>query len=199
VIAAQHAPEVDYDTLKEAIIEEVIKVVVPPEMLDKDTQCFINTTGRFVIGGPLGDCGMTGRKIIMDTYGGFGYHGGGAFSGKDPSKVDRSASYMCRYVAKNIVAAGLAERCEMQLAYTIGKAEPVSLLVNTYATGVVLSIEMTKMVEREFDMRPAAIIEQLDLLRPIYRKTTNYGHFGREMEEFTWEKTDLVEKLKKAL
>ena len=199
VIAAQHSPDVDYDTLKEAIIEEVVKPVIPPEMIDKETEFFINTTGRFVTGGPLGDCGMTGRKIIMDTYGGFGYHGGGAFSGKDPSKVDRSASYMCRYVAKNIVAAGLAERCEIQLAYTIGKAQPVSLLVNAYATGVVPSIEMTKMVQREFDMRPAAIIEQLDLLRPLYRKTTNYGHFGRELEEFTWEKTDLVEKLKKAL
>ena len=135
----------------------------------------------------------------MDTYGGFGYHGGGAFSGKDPSKVDRSASYMCRYIAKNIVAAGLAERCEIQLAYTIGKAQPVSLLVNTYATGVVSSIEMTKMVEKEFDMRPASIIEQLDLLRPIYKKTASYGHFGRELDAFTWEKTDLIEKLKKAI
>ena len=199
VIAAQHSPEVDYDTLREAIIEEVIKVVIPPEMIDKKIQYFINTTGRFVTGGPLGDCGMTGRKIIMDTYGGFGYHGGGAFSGKDPSKVDRSASYMCRYIAKNIVAAGLAERCEIQVAYTIGKAEPVGLLVNTYATGVVPSIEMTKMVEKEFDLRPATLIEQLDLLRPIYKKTACYGHFGRELEEFTWERTDLTEKLKKAL
>jgi len=199
VIAAQHSPDVDYDTLKEAIIEEVIKKVISPEMIDTKTQFFVNTTGRFVTGGPLGDCGMTGRKIIMDTYGGFGYHGGGAFSGKDPSKVDRSASYMCRYIAKNIVAAGLAERCEIQLAYTIGKAQPVSLLVNTYATGVVPSIEMTKMVEKEFDMRPAVIIEQLDLLRPIYKKTASYGHFGRELDEFTWEKTDLIEKLKKAI
>ncbi len=199
VIAAQHSPDVDYDTLKEAIIEEVIKAVIPPEMLDKNTQFFINTTGRFVTGGPLGDCGMTGRKIIMDAYGGFGHHGGGAFSGKDPSKVDRSASYMCRYLAKNIVAAGLAERCQIQLAYTIGKAQPVSLMVDTYGTGVLSSPEMTGVIEKEFDLRPAAIIEQLDLLRPIYKKTACYGHFGRELEEFTWEKTDLIDKLKKAI
>ncbi len=199
VIAAQHEPDVDYDTLRQAIIEEVIKKIIPHEMLTKETQFFINTTGRFVIGGPMGDCGLTGRKIILDTYGGFGYHGGGAFSGKDPSKVDRSASYMCRYIAKNIVAAGLAEKCEIQIAYTIGRAEPVSVLVGAYSTGVVPSAELTKIVQKEFDLRPAAIIEKLDLLRPIYRKTTNYGHFGRELPEFTWEKTDMVETLKKAV
>jgi S-adenosylmethionine synthetase len=199
VIAAQHSPDVDYDTLREAIVEKVIMDVIPKEMLDKDTQFFINTTGRFVIGGPLGDCGLTGRKIIMDTYGGFGYHGGGAFSGKDPSKVDRSASYMCRYIAKNIVAAGLAEKCEIQVAYTIGRALPVSVLVGAYSSGVISSQELTEIVKKEFDLRPAAIIERLDLLRPIYRKTCNYGHFGRELPEFTWEKTDMVDTLKKAV
>ena len=199
VIAAQHSPDVDYDTLREAIVEEVIKDVAPQEMLDNDTQYFINTTGRFVVGGPLGDCGLTGRKIIMDTYGGFGYHGGGAFSGKDPSKVDRSASYMCRYIAKNIVAAGLATKCELQVAYTIGRAEPVSVLVGAYSTGVVSSQELTEIVKKKFDLRPAAIIERLDLLRPIFRKTCNYGHFGRELPEFTWEKTDMVAELKRAV
>lgn len=199
VIAAQHNPEVDYDTLRDAIIEEVIKKVVPAEMLDDKTQYFINTTGRFVVGGPLGDCGLTGRKIIMDTYGGFGYHGGGAFSGKDPSKVDRSSSYMCRYIVKNIIASGLAEKCEIQIAYTIGRADPVSVMVGAYGTGVLSSEELTEIVKKEFDLRPAAIIERLDLLRPIYTKTTNYGHFGRELPEFTWEKTDLVETLKRAV
>jgi S-adenosylmethionine synthetase len=199
VIAAQHEPDVDYDTLCEAIVEEVIKKVIPEHMLDKETQFFINTTGRFVVGGPMGDCGLTGRKIIMDTYGGFGYHGGGAFSGKDPSKVDRSSSYMCRYIVKNIVAAGLAERCEIQVAYTIGRPEPVSVMAGAYGTGVVPSAELTRIVKKEFDLRPAAIIERLDLLRPIYRKTCNYGHFGRELPEFTWEKLDMVETLKKAV
>ncbi|MGD8386245.1 MAG: methionine adenosyltransferase [Desulfobacteraceae bacterium] len=199
VIAAQHSPDVDYDTLREAIIEEVIKKVIPESMLTKATEIFINTTGRFVVGGPMGDCGLTGRKIIMDTYGGFGYHGGGAFSGKDPSKVDRSASYMCRYIVKNIVAAGLAEKCEVQIAYTIGRAEPVSVTVGAYGTGVMPSRELTQIVRKHFDLRPAAIIERLDLLRPIYRKTSNYGHFGRELPELTWEKTDLVEDLKRAV
>ena len=199
VIAAQHSPDVDYDTLREAIIEKVVMEVIPAEMLNESTQYFINTTGRFVVGGPQGDCGLTGRKIIMDTYGGFGYHGGGAFSGKDPSKVDRSASYMCRYVAKNIVAAGLAEKCEIQVAYTIGRADPVSVMVGAYSTGVVPSQELTEIVKKEFDLRPAAIIERLDLLRPIYRKTSNYGHFGRELPEFSWEKTDMVETLKSAV
>jgi len=199
VIAAQHEPDVDYETLRDAIIEEVILKVIPAEMIDEKTEYFINTTGRFVIGGPMADCGLTGRKIIMDTYGGFGYHGGGCFSGKDPTKVDRSASYMCRYVAKNIVAAGLAQRCEIQVAYTIGKAEPISMNVSTYGTGVIPSEELLEIIKKEFDFRPAAIIERLDLRRPIYRKTANYGHFGRELPEFTWEKLDAVDVLKKAV
>jgi S-adenosylmethionine synthetase len=199
VVAAQHHPDVDYNSLREGVIEEVIKRVVPAEMIDDETQYFINTTGRFVVGGPLGDCGLTGRKIIMDTYGGFGYHGGGAFSGKDPSKVDRSSCYMARYIVKNIVAAGLAEKCEIQIAYTIGRAQPVSVMVGASGTGVVTSVELTDIVKKEFDLRPAAIIERLDLRKPIYRKTCNYGHFGRELPEFTWERTDAVEDLKKAV
>ena len=199
VIAAQHDPDVDYETLRDSIIEEVILKVVPADMIDEKTEYFINTTGRFVVGGPMADCGLTGRKIIMDTYGGFGYHGGGCFSGKDPTKVDRSASYMCRYVAKNIVAAGLAERCEIQVAYTIGKAYPISMNISTYGTGVIPSEELLEIIKKEFDFRPAAIIERLDLRRPIFRKTANYGHFGRELPEFTWEKTDMVETLKKAV
>ncbi len=196
VVSSQHTPDVSYDTLKEAIMEEVIKHEIPNELLDEKTKYYINPTGRFVIGGPQGDCGLTGRKIIVDTYGGQGSHGGGAFSGKDPSKVDRSASYMARYIAKNIVAAGLAEKCEVQLAYAIGVAEPVSVLVNAFGTGVIPSNEIARIVQEEFDMRPRAIIEQLDLLRPIYRQTAAYGHFGRELPNFTWERTDRVDSLK---
>jgi len=197
VVSSQHSPDVAYETLKEAIIEEVVRKIIPEGLLDEKTKYFINPTGRFVVGGPMGDCGLTGRKIIVDTYGGQGSHGGGAFSGKDPSKVDRSASYMARYVAKNIVAAGLADKCEVQLAYAIGVAEPVSVMINTFGTGKIPSNDIARIARDEFDMRPRAIIEQLDLLRPIYRKTAAYGHFGRELPEFTWEKKDRVESLRK--
>ena len=190
VISSQHQPDVDYETLKEALIEHVVRPTLPLELLDDRTRFLINPTGRFVIGGPMGDCGLTGRKIIVDTYGGQGSHGGGAFSGKDPSKVDRSASYMARYIAKNLVASGLARKCEVQLAYAIGVAEPVSVMINTFGTGRIASNRIAELVREEFDMRPAAIVEQLDLLRPIYRKTAAYGHFGRELPEFTWERTD---------
>jgi len=196
VIAAQHKPDISYADLKEAIIEEVIKKVIPKEMTDGDTRYFINATGRFVIGGPMGDCGLTGRKIIVDTYGGQGSHGGGCFSGKDPSKVDRSASYMARHIAKNIVASGFAKKCEIQLAYAIGVAEPVSIMLDLMGTGVIPKKKVNDIINEVFDLRPAAIIEYLDLLRPIYKKTSAYGHFGRDEPEFTWEKTNMVDVLK---
>jgi S-adenosylmethionine synthetase len=193
VVSAQHKPDVTYDDLREALIEEVIKSVIPQDMIDGDTRYYINPTGRFVIGGPMGDCGLTGRKIIVDTYGGQGSHGGGCFSGKDPSKVDRSASYMGRHIAKNIVAAGLAKKCEIQIAYAIGVAQPVSVMVDLMGTGVVEKTEAEKIVQEVYDLRPAAIIEYLDLLRPIFRKTAAYGHFGRNDPDFTWEKTKMAE------
>ena len=196
VLSTQHAPEIQHKELTEAVVEEIIKPVIPSEMINSDTRFLVNPTGRFVIGGPVGDCGLTGRKIIVDTYGGAAHHGGGAFSGKDPSKVDRSAAYACRYVAKNIVAAGLAERCEVQVAYAIGVAEPVSLMVNTFGTGKVSELEIEKLIRHHFDLRPKAIIEDLDLLRPIYRQTAAYGHFGRTDAEFTWERTDKADELR---
>jgi S-adenosylmethionine synthetase len=198
VLSTQHSPDVDYEDLKEGIMEEVIKPIIPADMIDADTKYFINPTGRFVIGGPVGDCGVTGRKIIVDTYGGMGSHGGGAFSGKDPSKVDRSSSYMGRYVAKNIVAAGLANEVEVQIAYAIGISNPVSINVHTFGTGRIADRKIKEIIKEHFDLRPKAIIQQLDLLRPIYRKTAAYGHFGREREEFTWERTDKAEELKAA-
>ena len=190
VVSTQHNPDISYDDLKDAVIEEVIKPVLHKEMLSANTRYLINPTGRFVIGGPAGDCGLTGRKIIVDTYGGAAHHGGGAFSGKDPSKVDRSAAYAGRYVAKNIVAAGLADRCEVQVAYAIGVAKPVSLMVETFGTGKVSDEKIVELVQRHFDLRPKGIIAALDLLRPIYSRTAAYGHFGREEVDFTWETTD---------
>ncbi len=190
VVSAQHKDDVTYEDLREAIIEEVIKKVIPADMADGDTRYFINPTGRFVIGGPMGDCGLTGRKIIVDTYGGQGSHGGGCFSGKDPSKVDRSASYMGRHIAKNIVAAGVAKKCEIQIAYAIGVAQPVSVMVDLMGTGVVPKQRIEEIVKEVFDLRPRAIIEYLDLLRPIYKMTSAYGHFGRTEPELTWEHTN---------
>jgi len=199
VVSTQHSPDVSYQTLREAVIEEVIKQVIPRDFLTPDTVYYVNPTGRFVIGGPQGDCGLTGRKIIVDTYGGYGRHGGGAFSGKDPSKVDRSASYMARYMAKNVVAAGLADRCEVQLAYAIGVAEPVSVDVDTFATGVVPDDIIAEALLESFKLKPAEIIKTLDLKRPIYKKTAAYGHFGRAPEGgfFTWEKGDKVDELRR--
>jgi len=196
VIACQHTPDVKYKVLKEAVMEQVIKKVVPVDLLDGDTKIYINATGRFVVGGPHGDCGLTGRKIIVDTYGGQGSHGGGCYSGKDPSKVDRSASYMARYIAKNIVAAELADKCEVQIAYCIGVAEPVSIMAQTFGTGRVSDAKLVSMIREFFPLKPKAIIKELDLLRPIYKKTACYGHFGREDEDFTWEKTDKAQLLK---
>jgi S-adenosylmethionine synthetase len=199
VISTQHAQDAKHKTIKDFCIEEVIKKTLPKHLLDKQTHFLINPTGRFVVGGPQGDTGLTGRKIIVDSYGGMGRHGGGAFSGKDPSKVDRSAAYMGRYVAKNIVAAGLATSAEMQFAYAIGYPEPVSVCVNTFGTGVVSDEAIEKAVQAVFSFKPAAIIKQLNLLRPIYSKTTNYGHFGKNDKDITWEKTDKVKELKRAL
>ena len=201
VISTQHAHDAKHKTIKEYCIEEVIKKTLPKHLLTRNTQYLINPTGRFVVGGPQGDTGLTGRKIIVDTYGGMGRHGGGAFSGKDPSKVDRSAAYMGRYVAKNIVAAGIATSAEIQFAYAIGYPEPVSVCVNTFGTAAdgIIDSEIEKAVRKVFSFKPANIIKQLNLLRPIYRKTTNYGHFGKNDPEITWEKTDKVEQLKRAL
>ncbi len=196
VIAAQHTEDIDLKTLKEGIMEEVIRKVVPDELISKDTRYYINATGRFVLGGPHADCGLTGRKIIVDTYGGFASHGGGAFSGKDPSKVDRSAAYMARYIAKNIVASGIARKCTVQLAYVIGVADPVSIMVETGGTGLIPDEKISQIIREIFPLKPKQIIERLDLLRPIYKKTAAYGHFGRTEPEFTWEKTDMVDKIK---
>jgi S-adenosylmethionine synthetase len=200
VVSTQHAADAKHKTIRDFIIREVVKKVLPAEMLDKKTEYLINPTGRFVVGGPQGDTGLTGRKIIVDSYGGMGRHGGGAFSGKDPSKVDRSAAYMGRYVAKNVVASGLASRCEIQFAYAIGYPDPVSVAVDTFGTGKVSDEKITEAVQKVFSFKPAAIIKQLNLLRPIYSKTTNYGHFGKvdDLASITWEKTDKAEALKKA-
>ncbi len=195
VLSTQHHADVSLEELREGVMEEIIKPVLPTEWLSKDTKYHINPTGRFEIGGPMGDCGLTGRKIIVDTYGGAARHGGGAFSGKDPSKVDRSATYACRYVAKNIVAAGLADRCEIQVSYAIGVAEPTSISVRTFGTGKASDAQLTALIRENFDLRPYGILKMLDLVRPIYKPTAAYGHFGREDVEFSWEKTDKAEAL----
>ena len=199
VLSTQHAPNISLLNLREAVLEEIIKPVVPEEWLHKDTKYHINPTGQFIIGGPMGDCGLTGRKIIVDTYGGMAHHGGGAFSGKDPSKVDRSAAYAGRYVAKNIVAAGLADRCEIQISYAIGVTEPTSISLNTFNTGKLSDDAIVRLVRENFDLRPQGIIDMLDLRRPIYKKTAAYGHFGREEDGFTWEQTDKADALKASL
>ncbi len=198
VLSTQHHPDIEQNHLVEAVIEEIIKPTLPEEWVDKNTKFYVNPTGRFVIGGPLGDCGLTGRKIIVDSYGGMARHGGGCFSGKDPSKVDRSAAYAARYVAKNIVAAGIADRCEIQLSYAIGVAEPIAIYVDTFGTGKIPDQEIIKLIREHFDLRPYGIIKMLDLLKPIYRQTASYGHFGREDINVSWEKTDKAADLKKA-
>jgi S-adenosylmethionine synthetase len=198
VVSTQHAPEMDLKDIREAVIEEIIKPMLPKELIKGEIKYLVNPTGRFVVGGPQGDCGLTGRKIIVDTYGGAAPHGGGAFSGKDPSKVDRSAAYAARYVAKNIVAAGLADKCMVQISYAIGVARPTSIMLETYGTGKISDERLTQIVSEHFDLRPKGIVKMLDLLRPIYTKTAAYGHFGREEPEFTWEATDRAAALKAA-
>lgn len=199
VLSTQHDPEIDQKALEEAVLEVIIKPVFPAHFLNKQTRYYINPTGRFVIGGPLGDCGLTGRKIMVDTYGGMAHHGGGCFSGKDPSKVDRSAAYACRYIAKNLVAAGLADKCEIQISYAIGIPDPVSIYVNTFGTGKISDDEIIALIREHFDLRPAGIIKMLNLLQPIYQATAAYGHFGRKDASFTWERLDKVDILKSAV
>jgi len=196
VLSTQHAPDIAYDELREAVIEEIIKPVLPKALLQGEVKYLVNPTGRFVVGGPQGDCGLTGRKIIVDTYGGAAPHGGGAFSGKDPSKVDRSAAYAARYVAKNVVAAGLASRCQIQVSYAIGVAQPTSIMVTTFGTGKISDERLEALIDKHFDLRPKGIVQMLDLLRPIYQKTAAYGHFGRDEPEFSWEKTDKAQALR---
>jgi S-adenosylmethionine synthetase len=196
VVSTQHSPDIKMSTLRDFVISDIIESVIPKNLRNPDITYHVNPTGRFVVGGPMGDCGLTGRKIIVDSYGGMGRHGGGCFSGKDPSKVDRSAAYYARYIAKNVVAAGLAERCEVQLAYAIGVAEPVSMMVDTFGTGKVDEEKIEEALRKEFPARPAEIIRRLDLLKPIYRQTAAYGHFGRNEEGFTWERTDAAGRLR---